>query len=278
MSDLITDIWNSQAGAYGYLSLKYRDGRWADHAFKRHVHQFKGIADWIDAHRSENVYWCPHLFSAAHRREEYAMPSQYAWVDNDEVDPRRLRPRPTIAIQTSPGRFQTLYWFDKPLLKQLRKGLNDHVGGDSGGWMLTKVLRVPGTKNFKYDPPARVKLLWCDGPRHYRNDWVKYEVEDVVDEVMGDVGERPVGDADAILKKYRVDRSLLITCVPPRDGRPGQRSDVIWKIAISLVEARASREEVGAAVYGSASFRSKWGRNLKRLWAEVDAAFAKAKR
>ena len=208
------------------------------------VHQFKGVEDWIDAHRSENVYWCPHLFSEARRREECAMPSQYAWVDLDEVDPRKLRYRPTIAIQTSPGRYQGLWEFDKPLLKSMRKGLNDFCKGDSGGWMLTKVLRVPGCKNFKYDPPPRVKTLWDDGPLYRKNDMLKLAVD--VPDVDEEGGPRPVGNADAILKRYRVDRSLLDTCVPPRDGRPGQRSDVIWKIEVSLVEAGATRDEVGS--------------------------------
>ena len=144
MSYLITDIWNSQAGSYAFFALKYRDGRWKDYAIKRA--EFKNAEAWVAAHRSENVYWCPHVFHSPRRREEFAMPSQYAWIDLDEVDPRTLRYRPTIAIQTSPGRFQGLWKFDRPLLKSLRKGLNDFCKGDSGGWMLTKVLRVPGTR------------------------------------------------------------------------------------------------------------------------------------
>ena len=61
-------------------------------------------------------------------------------------------------------------------------------------------------------------------------------------------------------------------------GDPG--SDRRWctSLACLLVEAGATREEVGAAVFASASFRSKWEKDLTRLWKEVDAAIAKAKR
>ena len=170
------------------------------------------------------------------------MPSQYAWVDLDEVIPGKLRYRPTIAIQTSPGRYQGLWKFDRPLLKSLRKGLNDYCKGDKGGWMLTKVLRVPGTKNYKYDPPASVKLLWRDGPLYRANDMMKLAVD--VPEYDGEgSGGKPDGDARAILKKYRVDRTLLDTCIPPRDGEPGYRSSVVHKIGMLLVEAGATREE-----------------------------------
>ena len=75
-----------------------------------------------------------------------------------------------------------------------------------------------------------------------------------------------------------LNATLLSTCEPPHGGVRGKRSDVVHKLGCLLVEAGASRGEVAAAIYASASFRSKWGRNLTRLWAEVDAALKKAKR
>lgn len=47
------------------------------------------------------------------------------------------------------------------------------------------------------------------------------------------------------------------------------------RLAMLLVEACATKMEVAASLFGSASFRSKWGSDLKRLWAEVSSAFAK---
>ena len=100
----------------------------------------------------------------------------------------------------------------------------------------------------------------------------------------GDAG-RPRGDAKAIINKYLdktmlpgLNATLLSTCEPPRNGRPGQRSSVVHKIGMLLVEAGATREEIGCVMFASESFKSKWGKDLKRLWREVDAAFAKGKR
>ena len=50
--------------------------------------------------------------------------------------------------------------------------ITDRIGADSGGWALTKLLRVPGTLNFKYDPPESVNLLVCDD-RSYGVDEVE---------------------------------------------------------------------------------------------------------
>lgn len=149
---------------------------------------------------------------------------------------------------------------------------------------LLKVLRVPGTHNYKYDPPVRVKILRDDGPTYRVRDLRQYAAKVMeVDDEGG--GGRPRGDALKIINKYLdktmlpgLNTTLLSTCEPPRAGRPGQRSSVVHKLGCLLAEAGATRQEVGAAVFASASFRSKWKKDLTRLWKEVDAAIAKAKR
>ncbi len=38
------------------------------------------------------------------------------------------------------------------------------MGADKGGWHASKLLRVPGTHNYKYDPPQRGKV-WAYTPK-----------------------------------------------------------------------------------------------------------------
>ena len=271
----IPRIWKKEEGTHFFLGLKERAAGFTQHAFRRE--EFKHVVDWIDAHRSVDVYWCIGGFNGPHRLEEYAAPSQFLWADCDTVDPRELREEPTIVWQSSPGHYHALWECDRAVPKSLRKGFNDHIGGDKGGWAITKVLRVPGTRNFKYPQRPRVKLLHDDGPTYRVRDLMRYAADVADVELEGGRG-RPVGDARAILRKYRVDRSLLTGGVPPRDGQRGTRSDVTFKLATQLFERGASREEVGAALYASAAFRDKWGRDVTRLWKEVSSAEAKAKR
>jgi hypothetical protein len=278
----ITDIWKSEEGTHFFVCLKERVAGFTQHAFTRA--EFKHVVNWIDAHRSVDVYWCIGGFNGPHRLEKFAAPSRWLWADLDEVDPRKLRHEPTIAWQSSPNRFQALWKCDKAVPKELRKGFNDYIKADKGGWIITKVLRVVGCKNYKYDPPARVRLLWDNGPTHRTRDLMRYAV-DVVDVDDEGGGRRPHGDANVIVLKYLeksmlpgLNATLLSRCEPPHGGVRGKRSDVTQKLGCLLVEAGASREEVAAAIFGSASFRSKWGRNVKRCWAEADAAIKKAKR
>lgn len=41
------------------------------------------------------------------------------------------------------------------------------VGGDPSVKDLTRILRVPGSRNYKYDPPPPVAWVWCDLARQY---------------------------------------------------------------------------------------------------------------
>jgi hypothetical protein len=278
---LILDVWKKEEGTHFYLARKDHDGNFTHHAFTRD--EFKHVGDWVDAHRSTDVYWCIGGFNGPHRLEKYAAPSQYIWADCDTVDPRKLREPPTIVWQSSPDHYHALWECDRPVSKGLRKGFNAHIGADKGGWGITKVLRVPGTTNYKYPQRPRVKVLRRDGPTYRVGDLMRYAVQ-VEDVVVNDVG-RPRGDALKIINKYLdktmlpgLNATLLSAGEPPHGGVRGKRSDVVHKLGCLLVEAGASRGEVAAAIFGSASFRSKWGCNLTRLWAEVDAAFKKAKR
>ena len=57
------------------------------------------------------------------------------------------------------------------LLESVNKALLRNMGGDDGTHDISRVLRVPGTFNFKLpDNPREVTSIWMDGP--------KYEFED----------------------------------------------------------------------------------------------------
>ena len=118
-------------------------------------------------------------------------------------------------------------------------------------------------------------LWWCPEPIV---DLRPYADGDDRDGIV-DCRRKPKGDATAIINKY-LDKSrlpglnttLLSTCEPPRNGRPGQRSSVVHKIGRLLDEAGATEDEIACCMFASASFRSKWGTDLVRLWKEVAAA------
>jgi hypothetical protein len=76
--------------------------------------------------------------------------------------------------------------------------------------------------------------------------------------------------AKRLIAKYAID-PWLMEVAPYR-----QRSDVIWKLALKLKEAGASRDEVGACVYASLAWRRKYGAGSANALAnEVRRAFNK---
>jgi len=68
-----------------------------------------------------------------------------------------------------------MYWLlkepatkdDIPLLENILKRLAQVFRGDPASAEVARILRTPGTKNFKYDPPREVKLIRFEPGRRY---------------------------------------------------------------------------------------------------------------
>jgi hypothetical protein len=174
MNDFLMTIWGPQRGPYFCLSTRHGNN-WREHFFTHD--DFDELDDFIKEHWRDDVYFCPHALSRKRRKGDHYVATKLLWADLDKVDPRSLRERPTIAWRTSPGRYAAIWALDAPPTKALRRGFNRAIGADDGGWIVTKVLRVPGTRNRKpdYAPnPPLVKLLWDDGPTFRVRDLMKY--------------------------------------------------------------------------------------------------------
>lgn len=232
---LITRVWKNQPGEYFCLSTKSRFGKWADHFFKRS--ELSKIQEFINDNIDKDVYWCPHGFSEPRRLKENAIMPKLLWADLDEADPRTMIPMPSIAIESSPGRFVGLWVMSSIVEESLNRRLTYHVGADKGGWDVTQVLRVPGTSNYKYDDAPRVKTLWIDGPN--------YDIAEIERILPRDkVGEINLGDVMRVYKRYEKRLSLFARRNLLR-GKPieGKRSEVLWKLNNELLEAGMTTEE-----------------------------------
>lgn len=169
-------VWGEQAkdqgGGFAFLSLRRGPDSWQDLAFK----YGRDEIELPDATLGD-VYFCPNLFSRPRRRKDLVLPSCWLYADLDEVAPPTQRGGgydddenslvlvPTIAWESSPGRFQALWHIDKYLPSESHSRVNQKLtyslGADKGGWDITQVLRVPGTINHKYAEKPEVKLLWA---------------------------------------------------------------------------------------------------------------------
>jgi hypothetical protein len=199
----------------------------------------KEVDDFIRENRDKDLYFCPHGLDKPHRLKDYAVPPKMLWCDLDEVDPRTMKIKPTIAIESSPGRFVGLWLVDQPVTEDLNRQLSYFFGADKSGWDFTQVLRVPGTINYKYVSLPRTKILWSNGP--------EYTLREIQAHLPHKNGHPVLDRSDAaeVFKKWqdklpRWVRKELVSGKP----RPGSRSDMIWKLEQVMLEKGLTTEDI----------------------------------
>lgn len=270
---LITRVWAEQPGKYFCISTKDpKTQEWHDEFFARA--QFPIVQAYIDEMKTDgkNVYWCCHGFSMKRRLRRYAEMPKLMWADLDETDPRGLENlRPSIAIESSPGRFAAWWILTEPLDDDsTNQKLSYHLKADKGGWDLTQVLRVPGTQNFKYPGAPRVRILWQDGPK-YSLDQIKA--------ALPKTKERPTTGTPDVAKIFKKYRNLLSPWARREllKGKPrqGTRSEVFWKLTNEMLEVGASDVEAFEILWASPWNKFKDRRDgQKQLLREIEKVYS----
>lgn len=269
---IIDRVWSQQGGQYFFLATKSASGKFREHAFSRS--EIKTISKFIQDNADKDIYFCPHGFSKAERKKEFAVKPKMLWADLDETDPRKIKPKPSIAIESSPGRFVGLWFIDKTMTESLNRRLTYHLEADHGGWDLTQVLRVPGTVNYKYSSTPAVRLLWDDGPQYKERD---------IERLLPDEPEIDEGlTAREVFDKYEkmmppwVRRELMTQKTP----HSGKRSEMIWKLEHALLECGLSKDEtfvlIKASVWNKFKGRTSEDAQLRRELDKVVADRMKA--
>lgn len=296
--DVVSRAWGMQDGG-GYVFFPTIDGRaktkqqrikgfnegpaflWPDH---RDL-----ILEHIRDHVNDDQYWCPSMFETNMRKSEYAMDEHALWADLDEVNPDDIDEefRPTVAWQTSEEHYQALWLTRRPVLGVSWMGgenqkLTYYLGADSNGWDTTQLLRLPGSKNHKYDrlknnKPFQGRLLWNNGRRFSRSNFedlpeVKSrsaEIRDILDSDLAAVDPHEVMARVKLKLSKRVREFLQAREAPNK----GARSEVLWEIERELADAGCSLAEIVTLVQ-----RSVWnkyaGRSDERLRLVTEATRA----
>ena len=242
---IVTRIWREQAGKFFCVSTKAPGGKWKDHFFSRA--EFGDIRYLLKENQDCDIYWCMHGFNRRARQKEEAVPPNLCYADLDEVNPAKLgKLKPTIAIESSPGRYVGIWMVDKPITEDLNRRLTYAIGADKGGWDFTQVLRFPGTRNYKYKTQPRVRLLWDDGPEYTVAGLTRMLPKEVTDD------QGTALNAKDIYRRYQdqfppwVRREIF-------KGRPreGQRSEMLWKLENTLLDCGLTEDEAFALLKAS---------------------------
>lgn len=155
----------------GRLDRTKTEKNWADRSFVYPL-QIDQALSYVNVsdHQGFDVYIAAQLYSKPdNRKKEFVSTCPSAWSDLDTASPYGVDPEPSVILETSPGRYHGFWRTPKPMAPSTAEDLSRRIayayhrdGADLGGWDLTQVLRVPGTRNKKYKSRPVVKILKCD--------------------------------------------------------------------------------------------------------------------
>lgn len=252
------------------------------------------IRSYLESHlkAGHDVYWCPSLFEFPSRRSDLAMDEHCLWADLDEVDPRDIRDYPpTIAWESSPGRFQGLWLAREGDFQGASWPGNENqrltylLGADASGWDTTQLLRLPGWPNFKPErveanggTPPKGKLLWSAGETYVLDDFNDLpEVQGSVSSELTEALESEIEGIDRLKALARLKLKLNHTARDLINAKEvsGDRSGQMWYLMRCLADAGGTTTEI-VSIMRPLVWNKFAGRadEMKRLIAEASKAVA----
>jgi hypothetical protein len=259
----LNGIWKNQCNKGEYVFIATRDPKnprsWKDHPLQFGPNLRSQLRDVLRQYSSDkyDLYWCPLPFSGPKRDKELVKRSNYLWQDLDYANPKDFpNLKPTIYWESSPDRFHGLWQLDQVYdisqVENLNRDLAYHVGADKGGWDLTQVLRIPGTRNHKYKEKPEVEFRLQDG-KPYQLKNLRKSIPEIKRVEIDSIGKLQEGDPKSILKEWSPKLSKKILSMLLIETAPvGERSDKIWFIENKLYEAGMTPEEIFTLIKNSA--------------------------
>jgi hypothetical protein len=170
-TQIIEAIWsqNYLHGTQPYLALIDRER--ADLFTERQWKFYPDLEKHIIEGPGQDLFFSPLLFKGERKNSNVAPPGVlYADLDNvwERLD-QLHKLWPHVMWLTSDNNAQAVWFLDAPMADlnawhDLNQRMTYFMGADKGGWHASKLLRVPGSLNWKYDPPQQGKV-WSFQPK-----------------------------------------------------------------------------------------------------------------
>jgi hypothetical protein len=272
---LISRAWGKQTG---YVFFPWIDGDAEDKAQRIRGYNEGPAYKWpaertaiikhLEAHTDDDVYWCPSIFEKPMRQLQHAGDEHALWADLDTVNPEEIEDayRPTVAWESSPGRYQALWLITGGDLQGAswpgneNQKLTYYLGADHSGWDTTQLLRVPGWDNHKPEykaandgEPVPGQLLWHNGRRYLADDFEG--LPEVRGTDAGNLATDVLEDQIAATDRLEVWGRVRLKCskevrelVSARATGGEDRSDKLWQIERDLADAGCTVPEIVAIV------------------------------
>lgn len=259
----LTDFFRTVLGSEGYLCLTFidKDTGAAGKTF-RPLNNLSDVDELVKLHVDKhNSYFCasPYKEAKSKHKENVSDSVLALYADLDKCHPSKCHVRPSIAIESSSGRFQALWLLDRPVEKGeaeelCRRIAYEHAaeGADVSGWDLTQLLRVPGTPNHKYEDKPLVNLVWQERSRYRTSDITAKYSTPAPSTVNDGVGKTEVIDSEPLPTGSYINSAL--DQIYQEAASKGARSDSTWHVMCRTAELGFTLGQVLTAVlnYGPA--------------------------
>lgn len=236
-----------------------------------------------------DIYYCVSLTTAKKRNRDFIDQTHCLWADLDTVAPSTLIIDPTFLIETSPGRYQGIWTLEEAIPYSTAEDFSQRIyhahksEGADACWDATRLLRVPGTSNLKYEIAGEghpiVSLVTSQS--------VAYNLDEVDQAYPISVSTGPgasqsiqldysqvglVGEPPEILSRYsrELDQPLLDLYFDVTPVNHPDWSKRLWALEMGLFEARLDIYEVFVLARESGCNKyARDGRPDADLWKEV---------
>lgn len=249
--DFLETVLGEDAG-YATIVTKDGSGNPTVQKFFSYPDELDEMVEYAESKSDGDVYFSPILFYEERRIRENAKSVSAVYSDADTCNPDNFKLPPSIVVQTSAGRWHAYWLLEKAydpqrvalLAKKVAYAHKDQ-GCDISGWNPTKLLRVPGSVNTKYDVNEPV-FGEASGLVYSIQDleavYGKVEVDAVLDLADAPMPEAPPQIID-VLKKIPANGDIMTLYL--EEPLPGaDMSKMLWKLELELFRAGLNAEEV----------------------------------
>ncbi len=282
-TDFLTRVWGNTSG---WAFTAFSASGQFKHKVYKYPEQFPLMVTELKKYNTwANIYFCPHLFKENRRQKDASTDKiKVLWIDKDVGPVTEIVPKPTICWESSENKYQAIWILDEEVEATKAEAINKYLTykskGDKGGWHLGKVIRLPESINYKYQPNQTGKLLWSDGPTYLAEELEPLQnvsEEMIIHDVKQSLTSIPsnLPKAEEIYKQFGKQIPPVVWNLLNSTPSQGEDwSENLWKLEKVLIESGLPLEAVYVLVEGSPWNKYKRDkRPPEHLWADVTKAY-----
>lgn len=145
------------------------------------LNQIDSILTILETCKNKNLYFAACSRKESDGKKKGILRAFFNWLDMDgaPLDKVMSYPlEPSVVWETSPGHYQVAYRFREPLnrselrkIENILKRLAIYFEGDLRAIDSSRILRLPGSLNLKYEVPFRVRVIYLSDSTYELSDF-----------------------------------------------------------------------------------------------------------